>query len=112
MRHMTMIHIADRAQFDAMVKDHKYVVADFFSTDCPPCANLAPIYEAMANKYPDIPFLKIMRQDHRDLAESFHVMSSPSVLFFRDQKVIQPSLCGSIKEGELDEAIQRLIQPE
>lgn len=109
MTRMPVIHISDRAQFEATIKNHSLVVVDFFSTDCAPCANLAPIYEAAAEKYPEIPFLKIMRQDNRELAESLQVMSSPSVLFFKDGQMMDQRLCGNITYQELDEAVKLLV---
>ncbi|MFA6161426.1 MAG: thioredoxin family protein [Patescibacteria group bacterium] len=105
---MPITNIANQQDFEQTLRDDKLVVADFYSTDCPPCANLAPIYEAMAEKYPDIKFIKIMRQENRELAQMYFVMSSPSVLFFRDGQLLNDRLSGTINQNELEAAIQAL----
>jgi len=42
-------------EFEDELKNYKGLIAlDFFSEDCPPCAQLAPIYMRMAEKFPDV----------------------------------------------------------
>lgn len=105
---MPSTHIGNAAELQTALDSHKHVVLDFFSTECPPCAALAPIYERVSDRYPDVAFLKMMRQDNRDLAEKFSVMSSPTVLFFSDGKLADKRLCGSVAENELAQAVDEL----
>ena len=106
---MPTIQTIDSSAFERLIKDNRHVIVDFYSTDCPPCANLAPIYEQMAEKYPQAVFVKIMRQDNRELAQSLFVMSSPTVLFFRDGQMLEPRLTGNVTENELEQIIKQLI---
>lgn len=90
------------------------LVLDFFSEDCPPCAQLAPIYERMADKFPQVKFVKMMRQQHRPLAERFGVKGSPTVLFFENGKEIGDRLTGYIAKSQMRIALENLlgIEPE
>ena len=58
------------------------VVLDFYSTECPPCEALAPKFESLATIYGnDIKFLKVFRQQNRDLAERLGVSELPNPYF-------------------------------
>lgn len=88
----------------------KPIILDFFSDDCPPCDVLAPIYEKMAEKYGDhIKFVKIMRQENRELAMNFGVTGSPTVLFFKDGKEIGSRLSGFMTKPQVRKAIEEIL---
>ncbi len=86
------------------------VIVDFFSDECPPCEVLAPIYEKMAEKYGDhIKFVKIFRQENRELALSLNVTSSPTVLFFKDGQEIGHRLTGFMSKPQVRIAIEEIL---
>ena len=66
-------------EFNNDVLNAGKVVLDFYSTECPPCEALASKFEDLSKLYGnDIKFLKIYRQQNRDLAEKLGVKSSPT----------------------------------
>ena len=78
------------------------VVLDFFSTECPPCEALASKFEDLSNLYgKDIKFLKMYRQQNRELAEKLGVKSSPTLMFFRDGNETGERLTGGIKRSDI-----------
>ena len=86
------------------------VILDFFSDDCPPCDVLAPILEKMAEKYGDyIKFVKIMRQENRELALKYGVTGSPTVLFFQDGKETGSRLGGFMTKPQVRKAIEEIL---
>ncbi len=88
------------------------VVLDFYSTDCAPCAALAPKYEALAEQFAGrVRFLKIFRQQNRELAQRLGVSGSPTVIFFRGGAEVGERLTGEIKRSELKQALERLVGP-
>lgn len=99
------------AEFETEVLKSKIpVIVDFYSEGCPPCEVLAPIYEKMAQKYQDyIKFVKIFRQENRELAKSINVSSSPTVLFYKDGREAGPRLNGFINKPQLRMAIERIL---
>lgn len=95
---------------EEVLKSSKPVIIDFFSDECPPCDVLAPIYEKMAEKYGDyIKFVKIMRQDNRELALSLGVTGSPTVLFFQDGKETGSRLNGFLTKPVVRKAIEEIL---
>jgi len=101
----------DSNGFDKEVlNSDKPVIVDFFSDECPPCEVLAPIYEKMAEKYGDhIKFIKIFRQENRELALSLKVTSSPTVLFFKDGQEIGQRLSGFMSKPQVRIAIEEIL---
>jgi len=90
------------AEFDLEVLKGGKVVLDFYSTECPPCEALASKFEDLSKLYgTDIKFLKIYRQQNRDLAEKLGVKSSPTLLFFNEGKEIGQRLTGGIKRSDI-----------
>jgi len=97
-----------REEFDRVIAENPMVVADFYSTECPPCEALSPVCEIVSEKYPQVKFVKIMRQNNRELAESLFVMSSPTLLFYRDGNLLERRLSGRILDSELESVLNDL----
>jgi len=93
-------------EFEKEVLTKGNVIVDFYSTECPPCEALSPKFELFAENYNDkIKFIKIFRQENRELSDKLKVKSSPTVLFYKDGKETAPRLNGAIKKKELKETI-------
>jgi thioredoxin reductase (NADPH) len=98
------------AQYKDEVLNAQKVVVDFYSTECPPCEALASKYEGLSELYgDDIKFIKIFRQENRDLAESLGVFSSPTVMFYDRGKRVGETLNGGIKRADLTKNLELLI---
>ena len=55
---------------EKVLEADKPVVVDFYSTQCPPCEALAAKFEPLSELYGEhIRFIKIFRQENRQLAE-------------------------------------------
>ena len=98
-------------QFENLLKTStKPIILDFFSDDCPPCEVLAPIYEKMAEKYEGhIEFVKMMRQDNRELAQKLGVTGSPTVLFFNGGEEIGSRISGFMTKPQVRQAIEEIL---
>jgi thioredoxin reductase (NADPH) len=97
-------------EFDQEVINGGKVVVDFYSTECPPCEALAPKFDSLSELYgEEIKFVKIFRQENRDLAASLDVNSSPTVIFYDNGKLVGEKLTGGIKRSELIENLNKLI---
>ncbi|MBN1596935.1 MAG: FAD-dependent oxidoreductase [Bacteroidales bacterium] len=100
-------------QFESEVLNGGKVILDFYSTECPPCDALAPKFEALNELFgKEVKFLKIFRQENRELAEKLGVSSSPTVLFFEDGKEVGFRLNGGIKRSELFEGLKIILGKE
>lgn len=100
---------AERFEEDVLRSDLP-VVLDFFSDECPPCTQLAPVFEKLAGKYGHLArFVKIKREENRSLAERLGVFSSPTILFYREGGEVRARMNGYIKKPELRRAIEEVI---
>jgi thioredoxin reductase (NADPH) len=100
-------------EFSDEVLNSGRVVLDFFSTECPPCEALASKFEDLSKIYgSDIKFLKIYRQQNRELAEKMGVKSSPTLLFFKDGKEIGERLTGGVKRSDIIHNLDLMLPDE
>jgi len=98
------------SEFESEVLKGGKVVLDFYSTECPPCEALAPKFEGLAQLYgSDIKFLKIFRQENRELASELGVKSSPTILFFDNGVKQALTFSGGIKRSEIIEGLDKLL---
>jgi thioredoxin reductase (NADPH) len=101
------------SDFESEVLQADKVVLDFYSSECPPCEALAPKFESLAEIYgKDIRFLKIFRQQNRDLAERLGVQSSPTLIFFEKGKETGIRLSGGIKRSEIMLNLNAMLEPQ
>src|ERR1035437_3074446 len=97
-------------EFEKEVLNGGKVIIDFYSTECPPCEALAPKFEALAELYGEkIKFLKIFRQDNRELATQLGVSGSPTLVFFENGKQFKDSLSGGIKKAEIQKQLDSML---
>lgn len=109
---MNIIHLESSEQLSDILKDHPFVVVDFYSDECPPCEILAPKFERLANRYTLVQFVKIFRQENRELAHSLGVSGSPTVLFFYRGNLQGERLSGEIQEDVFAERLDGLLANE
>lgn len=101
------------ADFEKEVLQGGKVVVDFYSTECPPCEALAPKFDSVGELFKaDAKFVKIFRQENRELAEKLGVKGSPTVLYFEDGKEVGLRQAGGIKRQELFEGMKFLVGKE
>lgn len=100
-------------EFQKEVLDGGKVILDFYSSECPPCDALAPKFESLSSIYGDkVKFLKIFRQQNRELAEQLGVKSSPTLLFFDNGTQLPQTLSGGMKRSEIMHLLNSMITPE
>lgn len=106
-----MVRQINANDFDEVVlKSKRPVVVDFYSTDCPPCAQLKPIFHRLAEAYGEyMDFIEIYRQGNKDFALSLGVKGSPTLIFFKDGKETGKRLNGYISKPDLRKAIESII---
>lgn len=98
--------------FDAEVLKAKgLVLVDFWAEWCPPCKMLAPVVDGIADEF--VGRLKVCKLDvdaSQDIAARYGVMSIPTVIFFRDGKIVERAVGYQPKE-EFVLLIERNISP-
>lgn len=81
--------IATEANFQTDVLDAKVpVMVEFGATWCTPCKILAPIIHELAGELSDVKIGTLDVDEQSNLAQQYNVMSVPTMLFFKDGKVM------------------------
>ena len=68
------------------------VLVDFWASWCGPCKMIGPIIDQIADERTDIKVCKINVDEEQELAVQFKVMSIPTLLVFKEGKVVNQSL--------------------
>ncbi len=88
---------------------HEKVVVDCWGTHCAPCRKIHPIMEDLAEKYPDIFFGKLNTEEWLSIAVKNGVMSVPTILFFRNGKLVG-SLSGTTSKNDIESEMKRKLE--
>jgi thioredoxin 1 len=82
------IKISD-STFEKIISDYPFVVVDCWAAWCAPCHMIAPIIEEMARDYSGkILFTKLNVDENRKTAMQYQIMSIPTLLVFKNGKLI------------------------
>ena len=82
-----------KENFQAEVLEAKEtVLVDFWASWCGPCKMIGPIIDQIADERTDIKVCKVNVDEEQELAVQFKVMSIPTLLVFKEGKVVNQSL--------------------
>lgn len=89
--------------FEQTIVENDFVVLDFWAPWCGPCRGFAPVFEAAAEKYPNIVFAKINTEVEQGIAAQFQIRSIPTLMIFREKIGIysQPGALGAAQFDDL-----------
>tara|TARA_Y100001949_G_scaffold173431_1_gene178989 strand:- start:302 stop:622 length:321 start_codon:yes stop_codon:yes gene_type:complete len=103
---MTVITLTDDNFEEEVNSSDKPVLVDYWATWCGPCKMVGPIVEEIASEY--IGRIKVGKLDvdsNQDSASQQNVMSIPTLLIFKEGKVVAQQV-GALSKTKLTEFIE------
>jgi thioredoxin/thiamine biosynthesis protein ThiS len=96
--------------FDAEILESSVLVlADFYSNSCLPCKRLSPVLAELEEEYGErLKLCKISADINQELCETYHVLSAPTLLFFKGG-VLQERRSGFVGKDALREIINQML---
>lgn len=96
-----IIHVND-SNFDDVVTKSPAILVDFWAGWCHPCRMVAPVIEALAKEYKGkIAFGKLDVDESPKSASRFNVMSIPTLMIFKEGKVVD-KLIGAVPKEQIE----------
>lgn len=93
--------------YDALTKEHKLLVVDFWAPWCPPCRALTPIIEELATDYKGkVGIGKCNVDENRELTKQFGISSIPAIFFIKGGKIVDSHI-GYCEKKVLKEKIDK-----
>ena len=89
---MSVLTITSDNFEEEVIRSDKPVLLDFWATWCGPCRMQSPIVDKLAAARDDIKVGKVNVDDESDLAARFGINSIPSLLVFKDGKVVNQAV--------------------
>lgn len=80
-------HVSTGEELQSVLESNTYVAVDFFADWCPPCKQIAPIYEKLAEKHgvpKHLAFAKVNVDNAQGVAQKYGITAMPTFLFFKD----------------------------
>ena len=105
-----VIELTDENFEEKVKKSRGFIVVDFFANWCSPCQILEPILDELASEFSKkIKFGKVNIGKNQKLTAEFHILSMPTLLIFKDGKVIKQLTNGTNKIS-IKENIEKVLE--
>ena len=83
------------------------VLVDFWAPWCGPCKMLSPVVEELAGEMDGVKIGKVNIDEYPEISGKYGVMSIPTLLFFKDGKVMD-QMVGVQSKGTIQSKLEEL----
>ena len=104
-----MLHSITNDNFESEVLNSNIpVLLEFYSDSCIPCKRMSPILAELEEEHTDIKVSKLNIKFGADTARKYNVMSSPTIVFFKDGEEVN-RIKGVAKKADLEAIIKEIV---
>jgi thioredoxin 1 len=97
------------ANFEELVNAGKPMVLDFWAEWCGPCRMVSPIIDELATEYEGkVTIGKMDVDNNNDVVAQFGIRNIPTVLFFKDGKLVDKQV-GAVGKPVFAEKVKKLL---
>jgi len=102
--------VATDVNFEGEVlKSDKPVLIDFWAPWCGPCKAIGPVVEELAEKFKDsVKIMKLNVDENQKTAVNYGVRSIPTLILFKDGKVLD-TLIGLVPKERLEDFVKKSL---
>lgn len=106
---MSIVYVNDKNFKEEVLKAELPVLVDFFAEWCGPCKKVAPVLEDISREYSGkIKVVKVDVDETGSTAAHYGIMSVPTLMIFKDGKVVSQS-AGALSKYELKNKLREAL---
>jgi len=101
--------IDEQSFSEEVIKSSLPVLVEFYSDSCIPCKQLSPVLASLEEQFTgQIRVVKVNVNYEANLAQTYQIMASPTILFFKEGKEWD-RVQGVMKKDALEEKIEVVL---
>jgi thioredoxin 1 len=104
-----IVTLTDTSFSEDVLNSTTPVVVDFWAEWCGPCKMIAPVLDELAGEFDGkVKIGKVNIDQHQQLAINYGIQSIPTLLFFKNGKVVE-QIVGMKSKRDLKASFDRLV---
>lgn len=102
------VNVTD-SSFESFIKKYPKVVVDCWAPWCGPCRMLSPTIDAISKEMKgQVAFAKVNTDENIGIAGKYRIMSIPTLLFFKDGKLVDKAI-GAAPKSMVEQQIKKAL---